>query len=148
LGIQFDHPSWWDKIDLTSKNSIEFYDNPSTHAGVNYILPPLPEEMNTLDKFMRQEMTLLRPPDAQNLSVNKTSTIGVDDIPAYKVESEETLGGLATLPELHVKNVHYLAIDDSTGTGYLFSLGVSDPEKAREDIPAFERMIESFKILG
>jgi hypothetical protein len=147
LGIQFNHPSWWDKIDLTSKNSIEFYDNPSTHASVNYILPPLPEEMNTLDKFMRQEMTLLRPPDAQNLSVNKSSTIGVDDIPAYKVESEETLGGVATMEDLHVRNIHYLAIDNKTGTGYMISFDTSS-KNPQEEVPLFERMVESFKILG
>jgi PsbP len=140
LGMQFEYPSWWDKIDPTTKNSIEFYDNPSTHASMKYFLPPLPEEMNTLDKFMRQMMTELRPPDAQNLSVNKTSTIGVDDIPAYKVESEETI------MDLHVKNIHYLAIDNSTGTGYMISFDVSNMEKAQEDVPLFERMVESFKI--
>jgi hypothetical protein len=47
--------------------------------------PPLPTEMNTLDKFMRQIMGELRS-TTQNVTVNKTSTIGVDDIPAYKVE--------------------------------------------------------------
>lgn len=141
LGIRFDYPSWWDKIDLTTRNTIEFYDNPYMHASLKYFLPPLPEEMNTLDKFMRQMTTELRPPDAQNLSVNKTSTIGVDDIPAYKVESEHMI------MDLHGKDTHYLAIDNSTGTGYMISFNTSNMEKAQEDVPLFEKMVESFKIL-
>lgn len=141
LGIQFDYPSWWEKIDLTTRNSIEFYDNPSTHANVKYFLPPLPEESNTLDKFMRQMMTDLRPSDAQNLSVNKTATVGVDDIPAYKVESDETI------MDLHVKNIDYIMIDNSTGTGYVFSFDTSS-EKPQEEVPLFEKMVESFKIVA
>jgi hypothetical protein len=65
----------------------------------------------------------------------------VDDIPAYKVESEETI------MDLHVKNIHYITIDNSTGTGFMFSFDTSK-ENPQEEVPLFERMVESFKILS
>jgi hypothetical protein len=68
--------------------------------------------MNILDKFMHSSL-----PFTQNISVNKTSTIGVDNIPAYKVESEEVLSA-----NLHFKNIRYFSINNSTGTGYIISL--------------------------
>jgi len=80
LGTQFEYPSWWENIQ--GEDSIGFYDRPiGKIANVQYFLPPLPEEMNTLDKFMRQMMSELRSSSThQNISVNKTSTIGVDDM--------------------------------------------------------------------
>jgi hypothetical protein len=107
-------------------------------------LTPLPEEMNTLDKFMRQMMSELRSFSTKNISVNKTSTIGVDDIPAYRVELEY-VSELGT--NLHTKSIDYFSIDNSTGTGYMISF-TTVMEKLQEDAPLFVRMVESFKILS
>lgn len=78
----------------------------------------------------------------QNVTVNKTSTIGVDDIPAYKVESENKIEDI-----LHNKSIRYFAIDNSTGTGYLISM-TTGRDRLQENAPLFERMVESFKILA
>jgi hypothetical protein len=99
--------------------------------------------MNTNDRFMRQMMTDLRflfpnVLETQNISINKTSTIGVDDIPAYRVESEDAL---------HVKNIRYFSIDNKTGTGYMISLN-TNMERLQEDVPLFEKLVESFEILS
>jgi hypothetical protein len=89
IGVQFEHPSWWKATQeedmvkfymLTNPDDLMYYE---VFTNVHYFLPPLPEEMNTLDKFMRQMMNELRSDFTQNISVNRTSTIGVDDIPAY-----------------------------------------------------------------
>jgi hypothetical protein len=78
----------------------------------------------------------------QNVSINETSTISVDDIPAYKVESENVIGG-----SLPTKSIRYFSIDNSTGTGYLISLTTA-MNRLQEDAPLFEKMVESFKILA
>jgi hypothetical protein len=150
-GIQFEHPSWWEKTE--KENLIKFYPLPhyttiresgnfEVFVNVHSFLPPLEEEMNTLDKFMRLIMNELRSDDTQNVSVNRTSTIGVDDIPAYKVESESVIEDI-----LHTKSIRYFSIDNSTGTGYLISL-TTEMDRLQEDVPLFERMVESFKILA
>lgn len=147
MGIQFEYPSWWDKTQkedlikfylLGDRSELMYYE---IFATVHYFLPPLSEEMNTLDKFMRQIMSELRSYSTQNISVNKTSTIGKDHIPAYKVESEDVLGDTA-----HLKTVRYFSIDNSTGTGYMISLH-TEMKRFQEDAPLFEKMVESFKIV-
>ena len=151
LGIQFEHPSWW--AQRPGEDLIKFYHLPDpdnefwmlnyeVFTNVHYFLPPLSEEMNTLDKFMRQMMNELRSYSTQNISVNKTSTIGVDDIPAYRVEYDDV-----SEPDYHTKSIRYFSIDNSTGTGYMISL-VTDMKRLQEDAPLFERMVESFKILS
>jgi hypothetical protein len=105
---------------------------------VHWFLPPLPEEMNTLDKFMRQMMNELRSDSTQNISVNRTSTIRVDDIPAYKVEYEDFID------PLHLKSIRYFSIDNSTGAGYMISLQ-TEMDRLQEDLPLFERLVQSFK---
>lgn len=142
-GIQFEYPSWWENI--PEENSIGFYDKPiGKIASVNSFLPPLPEEMNTLDKFMRQMMSELRSSEDQNVSVNKTSTIGVDDLPAYRVESDR----VSSFPSISpTKSIHYFTIDNNTGTGYMISFDTVK-DKVQEDVPLFEKMVESFKILA
>lgn len=155
LGIRFEYSSWWDIIE--NKNLIRFdligdptdpmYYNTTktldryTIANIAYFLPSLLKEMNTNDRFMRQMMTDLRfifPNflDTQKIIVNKTSTIGVDELPAYKVDSEDALG---------LKNIRYFSIDNSTGVGYMISLNTNMP-RLLGDIPLFEKMVESFKI--
>jgi hypothetical protein len=99
-------------------------------------LPPLPEGMNTLDIFMKQMMNELRTDVTQNINVNRTSTVGIDDLPAYKVEYSN---GIIS------KNIRYFVIDNSTGTGYMISL-VADNKRLNEFLPSFERLVESFKI--
>lgn len=44
-------------------------------ANVQYFLPPLSEEINTLDKFMRKIMSESRSTSTQYISVNRTATI-------------------------------------------------------------------------
>lgn len=116
--------------------------NYDVFTNVHYFLPPLPEEMNTLDKFMRQMMNELRSDFTQNISVNRTSTIGVDNIPAYRVEYDDVLDDTISF-----KNIRYFATDNSTGTGYLISLH-TEMDRLHEDLPLFERLVESFKILS
>ena len=86
-------------------------------------------------------MTELRSPSEENISVNKTSTIGMDDLPAYRVEGNN-------IPDTGVqtKRIHYFSIDNSTGIAYMISLP-TEMDRLLEDVPLFEKMVESFKIL-
>jgi hypothetical protein len=154
LGIQFEHPSWW--RERPGEDLIKFYHLPDpdnelrmlnydVFTNVHYFLPPLSEEMNTLDKFMRQMMSELRSDSTQNISVNRTATIGVDDIPAYRVEYEDIFEDI--VDPLHFKTIRYFSIDNRTGTGYMISLH-TEMERLQEDVPLFERLVESFKILA
>jgi hypothetical protein len=148
LGIQFEHPSQWyeeqrentikynfigDSLNRTEEVRPGIFEN---FATVSYLLPPLPEGMNTLDIFMKQMMNELRTDVTQNINVNRTSTVGIDDLPAYKVEYSN---GIIS------KNIRYFVIDNSTGTGYMISL-VADNKRLNEFLPSFERLVESFKI--
>lgn len=156
LGIRFEYPSWWEISQVKNLIRFELIGDPKdpmyynttktldryTIASILYVLPSLLKEMNTNDRFMRQTMIDLKflfpyVNETQNISVNKTSTIGVDDLPAYKVESEDVLG---------VKNIRYFSIDNSTGVGYMISLN-TNMTKLQEDVPSFERLVGSFKIL-
>jgi hypothetical protein len=148
LGIQFEHPSQWYEEQRENTIRYNFLGDPLNRteevrpgifvnfAAVNYFLPPLPEGMNTPDKFMKQMMNELRSDATQNINVNRTSTIGIDDIPAYRVEYDNPINS---------KNIRYFAIDNSTGTGYMISL-VAEKSKLNEFLPSFERLVESFKV--
>jgi hypothetical protein len=98
--------------------------------------------MNTLDKFMRQIMNELRSDFTQNISVNRTASIGVDNLPAYRVEYDDILSD-----DINFKNIRYFLIHNSTGTGYMISLH-TEMDRLQEDLPLFGRLVESFKILS
>lgn len=148
IGIQFEYPSWWNATQeedlvkfymLADPDDLMYYE---VFTNVHYFLPPLPQEMNTLDMFMWQMINELRSDFTQNISVNRTSTIGVDDIPAYRVEYDDILGN-----DISFKNIRYFSIDNSTGTGFMISLH-TEMDRSQEDVPLFERLVESFKILS
>jgi hypothetical protein len=61
----------------------------------------------------------------------------MDDMPAFKVESENVLEGLAQL-----ERIDYFTLDNSTGTGYWISL-LTENGRFQEDAPLFEKVVES-----
>jgi hypothetical protein len=159
LGIQFEYPAWWEirqdkdmiSFDIIGDPTDPMYYNTTKTlaryniANIQYFLPSLLKEMNTIERFMRQMMIELKSPyglGTQNTSVNRTATIGFDNISAYKAESEDVFSD-----EIRIKNIRYFTIDNSTGTGYMISLN-TNMDKLQEDAPLFERMVESFKILS
>jgi hypothetical protein len=147
MGLQLEYPSSW-KIEqkhdlikfylLNDTNDLMYYE---IFATIHFFQPSLGEEMNTLDKFIRQTMSEIRSPSTQNISVSKDSTIGVNDLPAYKVESENVIENIA-----HLKSIRYFTIDNSTGsdTGYMISLNTEN-ERLQEDVPLFEKMVNSMR---
>lgn len=52
---------------------------------------------------MRQIMSEIRGPSTQNISVNRTAIVGVDNLPAYKVESVNVFEDI-----LHSKRIDFL----------------------------------------
>ena len=148
LGIQFEHPAWWEK--RQTEDSIKFYPlgtgrygNYEVFANILVFLPPLDPEMNTTNKLMRQVMSEIRTSSTQDIKVNRTSTIGADNIPAYRVDSETVIEGIP----YHTKRIDYFSIDNGPGTGYVISLN-TEIGRFQEDVPLFEKMVESFKIVS
>jgi hypothetical protein len=146
LGIQFEYPSSW-YMDEDRGLTLYPYGDPAgqtevkyiaNFANVSYFLPPVPGG-SLLDKFMRQRMMELRSDQSQNITVNRTSTIGADNIPAIRVEYNNVIGDM-----INSKNIHYFAIDNSTDTAYVISL-VADNERVNEFLPSFEKVVDSFK---
>lgn len=64
---------------------------------------------------------------------------------AYKVEYEDVNDMADQIEDERIKSIRYFTIDNSTDTGYMISLQY-EAERLNESLPAFERMVESFKV--
>jgi hypothetical protein len=130
------------------ENNVKFYPfgfNQDTQTSMCVIvIDPLPENIDTSEKFMKSEMKELRGSINKIHEMNGNTTIA--DIPAYKLDS--SLEGIDYVNGSRLEGSHrtdYFIVNN--GKGYYLNMN-TDPNSYPEHSSIFKRMVESLKILA
>lgn len=146
LGISIDYPAWYEVQERD--NNVKFYpfgfkQDPEAFMGL-MVIDPLPENMNTSEKFMKSTMTEFRGSIDKIHETNGNITLAGK--PAYKLDS--SLEGIDYTNGSRLEGSHrtdYFIVNN--GIGYYLFMN-TDPNSYPEHSSIFERMAKSLKILA
>jgi hypothetical protein len=146
LAISIDYPAWYDVQER--ENNVKFYpfgfgQDTGTFMGLT-VIDPLPENIDTNEKFMKSTMKEFRGSIDKIHEMNSNTTLAGK--PAYKLDS--SLEGIDYVNGSRLEESHrtdYFIVNN--GIGYYLFMN-TDPNSYPEHSSVFRRMVESLKILA
>ena len=145
LGISIDYPAWYEVQER--ENNVKFYpfgfgQDTGTFMGLT-VIDPLPENVDTNEKFMKSTMKEFRGSIDQIHEMNGNTTLAGKS--AYK--SDSSLEGIDYVNGSRLEGSHrtdYFIVNN--GIGYYLFMNI-DPNSYPEHSSVFRRMVGSLKIL-
>jgi hypothetical protein len=146
LAISIDYPAWYDVQER--ENNVKFYpfgfgQDTGTFMGLT-VIDPLPENIDTNEKFMKSTMKEFRGSIDKIHEMNSNTTLAGK--PAYKLDS--SLEGIDYVNGSRLEESHrtdYFIVNN--GIGYYLFMNTNS-NSYPEHSSVFRRMVESLKILA
>jgi hypothetical protein len=146
LGL-IDYPAWYEVQERS--DSVKFYPFGATLEGIDtfmglFVVDPLPENIDTNEKFMKSTMKEFRSGIDRIHEMNGNVTLA--GLPAYK--SDYSFEGIDYVNGSRLEGHHrtdYFLVDN--GIGYYLFMD-TDPNSYPEHSNIFKKMVGSFRIIG